>query len=262
MSTQGLCMLGTCGVAIKAHPKPSTKSQLISFLNFYRRNLRGAASILKPLTDATRGVGGKHSQLEKTKEMGKAFVAAKAALTEATHLAHPIKEELSLAASNHHIGAALQQRTPGGEWQPLSFYSRKLTDTETRYSTFNRELLAVVAALRHFWFLLEGRNFHVLTDHKPLVFALLWARDAWSGRQGRGRVYLRPAPHGRSTQRGGRLPLKAPGGALPTQVAGVKVPSGSLAAPVTGWELWGLFSGYSGGSCYSAGAHQVVGPGT
>ena len=71
-----------------------------------------------------------------------------------------------------------------------SFFSRKLTDTETRYSTFDRELLAVVAALRHFRFLLEGRSFHVLTDHKPLVYALHRARDAWSARQGRHLAYV------------------------------------------------------------------------
>ena len=46
----------------------------------------------------------------------------------------------------------------------------KLTDTETRYSTFDREILAVVAALCRFRFLLEGRKFHVLTDHKPPEF--------------------------------------------------------------------------------------------
>ena len=89
---------------------------------------------------------------------------------------------MAVDASTHHVGAALQQRSPGGEWQPLSFFSRKLTDTETRYSTFDRELLAVVSALCHFRFLLEGRSFHVLTDHKPLVFALHRARDAWSAR--------------------------------------------------------------------------------
>ena len=43
-------------------------------LNFYRRYLQGAASILKPLTDATHGAGSKHSHLEWTKEMEKAFV--------------------------------------------------------------------------------------------------------------------------------------------------------------------------------------------
>ena len=47
-----------------------------------------------------------------------------------------------------------------------------------RYSTFNRELLAVVAALCHFQFLLEERKFHMLTDHNALFFALLRARDA------------------------------------------------------------------------------------
>ena len=99
--------------AIKAHPMPSTKSQLMSFLgmlNFYRRYLQGAANILKLLICATHGAGGKHSQLEWTKEMGKAFLAAKAALRETTHLAHPVQEaELSLAvnASNHYVGAAL-----------------------------------------------------------------------------------------------------------------------------------------------------------
>ena len=49
--------------------------------------------------------------------MEKAFLAAKAALTDAAHLAHPLQEaELSLAvdASNHNVGAALQQWSPGG----------------------------------------------------------------------------------------------------------------------------------------------------
>ena len=49
--------------------------------------------------------------------IGKAFLAAKMALTEAIYLAHPVQEEeLSLAvdASNHHVGAALPQGTPVG----------------------------------------------------------------------------------------------------------------------------------------------------
>ena len=87
---------------------------------------------------------------------------------------------------------ALQQRSPSGEWQPLSFFSRKLTDLETRYRTFNRELLVVVATLRHFWFLLEGRKIHMLTNHKPLVFALHRARDTWSASQGH--VVCPPGP--------------------------------------------------------------------
>ena len=121
VSAEGIRPLGAHVEAIAAPPKSGTKSQMMSFLgmlNFYRRYLKGAASILKLLTDATRGADGKHSKLEWTKVMEKAFVAAKAALKDAAHLAHPLKEaELSLAvdASNHHVGAALQQQSPGGE---------------------------------------------------------------------------------------------------------------------------------------------------
>ena len=74
-------------------------------------------------------------------------------------------------------------------WHPISFFSRKLTPTETRYSTFDRELLAVYLAIRHF---LEGtcRSFHVLTDHKPLKFALNARFDRHSPRQARQLDYI------------------------------------------------------------------------
>ena len=96
--------------AVTCCPRKSTEEAKNT--HFSRRYIRGAASILKPLTDATRGVGGKHSKLVWTKEMVVAFTATKVALREATHLAHPHQEaELSLAvdASNHHVGAAMQQ---------------------------------------------------------------------------------------------------------------------------------------------------------
>ena len=49
---------------------------------------------------------------------------------------------------------------------------KKLTPAETRYSTFDRELLAIYLAVRHFQHFVEGRDFFILTDHKPLTFAL------------------------------------------------------------------------------------------
>ena len=42
---------------------------------------------------------------------------------------------------------------------------------ETRYSTFDRELLAMYLAVKHFQHFIEGQQFHVLTDPKPLKFA-------------------------------------------------------------------------------------------
>lgn len=79
------------------------------------------------------------------------------------------------------VGADLQQ----GTWKPISFFSHKMTSAETRYSTFDRELLAVYLAIKHFRHLLEGRVFHVLTDHKPLMYALNPRSDRQSLRQAR-----------------------------------------------------------------------------
>ncbi len=45
-------------------------------------------------------------------------------------------------------------------WQPLGFFSRKLTDTESHYSTFDRELLAAQAAIKHFRHFCEGQLFN------------------------------------------------------------------------------------------------------
>jgi hypothetical protein len=46
-----------------------------------------------------------------------------------------------------------------------------LTDTESRYSLFDWELLAAFAAICHFHHFYEGRSLQLWTDHKPLVTA-------------------------------------------------------------------------------------------
>jgi hypothetical protein len=82
------------------------------------------------------------------------------------------------------MGGVLQQLA-GGSWQPLAFYSKKLSGAGTRHSTFDRELLAAFSAVRHFRFLLEGQQFRLLTDHKPLVTSLFCTTPPWLARQQR-----------------------------------------------------------------------------
>ena len=97
-------------------------------INFYSRFIKGGASILKSLTDATRGGRPKHRKLDWQPDMEQAFKEAKVALSEAAILAHPLSEpELYLAvdASDHHMGGVLQQKCAAC-WQPLPFFSRKL----------------------------------------------------------------------------------------------------------------------------------------
>lgn len=52
------------------------------------------------------------------------------------------------------------------------FFSHQLQPAEQRFITFDRELLAVCLAVRHFYHLLEGREYTVFTDHEPLTFTL------------------------------------------------------------------------------------------
>ena len=95
------------------------------------------------------------------------------ALAAAAALAHPFPNaELAVVvdASGVAVGAALNQKIHG-LWQPLAFFSKKLNAPQERYSAYDRELLAAYLSVKHFRHMLEGRNFVIFTDHKPLIFA-------------------------------------------------------------------------------------------
>ncbi|GFS85002.1 retrovirus-related Pol polyprotein from transposon 17.6 [Trichonephila clavipes] len=97
----------------------------------------------------------------------------KQALADAALLAHPSPSAplaLHVDASDYAIGGALHQ-VVDSELQPLAFFSRKLTSSEKSYSAYDRELLAIYSAIRHFRYMLEARDFTVFTDHKPLTYA-------------------------------------------------------------------------------------------
>jgi hypothetical protein len=145
--------------------------------------------MLKPLTDALKGAPKK---IQWTEEMQQAFEDSKKAVANTSRLVHPeANAEISLAtdASNSHVGAVLQQRS-GGDWLPLAFFSKKLNPAQMKYSTFDRELLAIVMAIRQFHFFLEGRFFTIFTDHKPLTTALHRVSTPISARQQRCFSYI------------------------------------------------------------------------
>ena len=58
-----------------------------------------------------------------------------------------------------------------------------MTETEKKYSAYDRELLSAYSAIKHFRYMLEGRNFILYTDHKPLTFAFTQRTDKCSPRQ-------------------------------------------------------------------------------
>jgi cleavage and polyadenylation specificity factor subunit 1 len=171
---------------ISNFPQPTTSNQLRRFLgmlNFYRRFIPKCASKLRPLTDLL--CGKKRRSIFLDGRAVKAFENAKSALATATMLVHyrpGAHLSLMVDASDSAVGATLQQLYDDS-MQPLAFFSKKLSPTESRYSTFGRELLAIYLSIRNFRHVLEGRQFTIFTDHKPLTFALQNGSDRYSPRE-------------------------------------------------------------------------------
>ncbi|CAG4987669.1 unnamed protein product [Parnassius apollo] len=164
--------------AIIDYAKPKTIEELRRFLgmiNFYREHIPKAAEIQAPLHAYLHNTKKKDkTSIEWNDEATKAFEACKIAIQNAALLAHP-SHEATLAifsdASDLSAGAVLQQYS-NGKWQPLGYFSKKFSDTQRNYSTFDRELLAIYMAIKHFRKTFEGRNLIVFTDHKPLTYVL------------------------------------------------------------------------------------------
>jgi cleavage and polyadenylation specificity factor subunit 1 len=68
----------------------------------------------------------------------------------------------------------------GNSWRPLAFFSKKFRQPETRYSTFDREMLAIKLALKHWRCFLNSWDVHVVTDHEPLTHALQKKTSSYS----------------------------------------------------------------------------------
>ena len=179
--------------AIARFPRPVSVKALREFLgmvNFYHRFIPGAAQLMLPLHQSLKGPVA--ALVEWTPERVRAFDAVKAALANAAMLAHPVPSApiaVTSDASDSAVGAVYEQLV-GGVWQPLAFFSRQLRPPERKYSTFDRELLALYLAVRHFRNMLEGRPFTAFVDHKPLTGAMKKHADPWTARQQRHLAYI------------------------------------------------------------------------
>jgi cleavage and polyadenylation specificity factor subunit 1 len=80
------------------------------------------------------------------------------------------------------MGVVLQQHVQNA-WQSLAFFSKKLNSAQQKYSAYDRELLAIYEAVKHFRHILEARHFIIFTDHKPITYAFQQKWDKCSPRQ-------------------------------------------------------------------------------
>jgi len=157
--------------AIAASPLPNTKKRLRSFLGlvgWYRRLIPNFATRSVVLTDMTR----KSSpiKLKWTQESEDAFKDLKNCLCEKPVLQCPdftLPFTVQTDASGVGLGAVLLQ----GEAEdllPVQYISRKLFPRERRYSTVEKEALAIKWALDTLKYYLIGKEFILETDHRAL----------------------------------------------------------------------------------------------
>lgn len=156
--------------ALKEAGKPKNAAEVRSFLglvNFSARYIPNLATVAEPLRRLVR----KNEPFIWGPEQEESFTRLTECLTKGDALGYfkldAEKTQLVTDASNVGLGAVLLQ-TYNGETRTISYASRTLTDAEKRYSTTEKEALAVVWACQKFHTYLYGVEFQLITDHKPL----------------------------------------------------------------------------------------------
>jgi hypothetical protein len=171
MSENGLQPTEEKVMAMKKAERPRDTKTLRAFLgliNYYGKFMAGLSNTLAPLYDLLKK--GKEWIWEEQQEA--AFQQAKDQLSSDACLTHydpKLQLVLSTDASSTGLGAILSHRWPDGTERPVSFASRKLSKTEVAYSQIEKEGLAIMFGMVKFHHYIFGRQFILLTDHRPLV---------------------------------------------------------------------------------------------
>ncbi|XP_014214506.1 uncharacterized protein LOC106643754 [Copidosoma floridanum] len=134
---------------------PATNSEGRSHQSSSQANYNVRTSTV-PFNELLKGLP-KKAKLKWTTPASQAFNKCKASVIDAactTFLAPDAPLAFRTDASSTAIGAA----------------QRWLDPTQAGYSTYNRELLAIYASVKHFERILEGRPFTIFTDHRPITF--------------------------------------------------------------------------------------------
>ena len=146
--------------------EPNTRKELRRFIgciNYYRDVWVRRSHVLAPLAALTsKTVKWKWGPKEST-----AFKMAKRIMAKEVLLAYPDFSKpfvIHTDASHYQLGGVISQ-----DGKPIAFYSRKLKDAQTRYTTTERELLSIVEILKEYRNILLGHKIIVHTDHKNLV---------------------------------------------------------------------------------------------
>ena len=155
-------------------PTTAAYAIFLGMINYYRRFIPHCAETLRPFNQMLSQKKGKKTSLSWSEDAETAFLDIKNKLADVALLSYPVKNAettIFVNASEYACGAALQQKI-NDAWKLLAFFSQNFSFAQTRYATFDRELLAIYLAVRHFYYFIEGRPFTIYTDHAPLCHAI------------------------------------------------------------------------------------------
>lgn len=155
---------------LKKYPIPTSADEVkrfVAFSNYYRKFIPHFAEIAHPLNNLCK----KGETFLWTEDCQKSFDILKESLATPPILQYPEFDEnnqfiLQTDASGIAVGAVLLNQN----MRPIAYASRPLNKAEKNYPTIEKELVAIVWAVKHFRPYLFGRNFKIMTDHKPLLY--------------------------------------------------------------------------------------------
>jgi hypothetical protein len=155
------------------YPTSLNKVQsFLGFANFYRRFILDYSRVARPLTELTKG---DPKVWKWTDEGARAFDELKLRFTTAPILAHfdPQRQVvIETDASDFALGAVLSQRDNENRLHSVDFHSRKFQPAEINYEIYDKELLAIVDAFKHWRRYCEGaiHQVQVFSDHQNLEY--------------------------------------------------------------------------------------------
>ena len=160
--------------AILNAPAPTSVTELKSFLglvSYYGKFIPNLSSTLYPLYQLLKA-SAKWRWME---EKEKTFNLVKRLLLSNNVLIHfdpTLDLLLSCDASEYGIGAVLAHCLPDGSERLIGFVSCTLSEAERSSSQIEKETLSCMFGVKRFHLYLFGRQFTLITDHKPLTTLL------------------------------------------------------------------------------------------
>lgn len=153
--------------AVAHFPEPTNLKQLQSFLGltgYFRKFIQSYSEIARPLSDMLK----KGAEFHFGEAQRKAFQELKQILANEPVLnifKQGTEMELHTDASQEGYGAILLQRSAqDNSLHPVYYMSKKTTDAEKKYPSYELEVLAVIEALKKFRVYLLGTHFKIATD--------------------------------------------------------------------------------------------------